>query len=130
MDTYLSLGRWFFALPFVVFGVFHFTDAQHFSENIVPAFFPAKLLLVYLTGLTMLICGTLLLLGKYDKLAAIILSVLMLSFVLTVYLPNTFNDVMRTAAVPRLINNLALAGAAMLYAKYVATDKRIMGLGA
>lgn len=129
METYLSLGRWFFALPFVVFGVFHFTDAQHFAENIVPSFFPAKLMLVYLTGLTMLICGTLLLLGKFDKLAAIILSLLMLAFVVMVYLPNTFSDVTRAAAVPRLVNNLALAGAAMLYAKYVATDKRLLGAG-
>jgi uncharacterized membrane protein len=128
MDTYLSLGRWFFALPFVVFGVFHFTDAQHFAESIVPYFFPAKLLLVYLTGLTMLVCGTMLLLGKYDKLAALILSLLILVFVVMVYLPNTFNDVTRAAAVPRLVNNLALAGAAMLYAKYVATDKRLLGM--
>jgi len=129
MDTYLSLGRWFFALPFIVFGVFHFTDAQHFAENIVPSVFPAKLLLVYLTGATMLVCGTLMLLEKYDKIAAVILSILMLGFVVVVYLPNTFNDVSRAAAVPRLINNLALAGAAMLYAKYVATDRRLFGVG-
>lgn len=123
MNAYLSLGRWFFVLPFVAFGVWHFTDTQAYVENVVPAYLPAKQVLVYLSGAALIICSALMLIGKYDRTAAVVLSIILLGFVFTVHLPNTLNDFTREAALTRLLNNLALAGGAMIYARYVAEDK-------
>lgn len=127
MNAFLALGRWLFVLPFVLFGLFHFTDNQAFAENVVPSYMPAKEVWVYLAGAVMLAASVLMLIGKYDKVAAITLAVMLLMFVFMVYLPNTLNEVTRQAALNRLLVNISLAGAALMFAQYVAEDKAVVG---
>ena len=67
MNAFLSLGRWFFALPFAIFGLLHYMNADMMAEVSIPAFMPVKILWVYLTGTALIAASVAMIIGKYDK---------------------------------------------------------------
>ncbi len=60
-------------------GIHHFLKPVYY-EPFVPAFLPAKTMIVYLSGVVELILGILLLVPKYTKLAATGIIILMMVF--------------------------------------------------
>src|SRR5437016_13078714 len=62
-DPFLKLGRYFFALAFVAFGIQHFVYA-HFGAGLGPPFFTGRPLRAYLTGVVLVAIGTAIILGK------------------------------------------------------------------
>jgi len=127
MNAFLSLGRWLFPVPFAVFGLFHFMNAQGMT-GIVPGYMPAPIVWVYLTGAALIACAISMYIGKYDKLAATLLAVFMLILVLTVHLPGAMAGTeMSQMSISMLLKDLGLAAGAMIYAQYVAKDRSIIG---
>lgn len=127
MNSFLSLGRWIFALPFAIFGLFHFMNADAMS-NIVPVYMPAKEIWVYLSGVGMIAASVSMLIGKYDKLAATLLGVFLLLLVALVHLPGAMSGgIGSQASLSALLKDLSLAGAAMMYALNYAKDQAIIG---
>ncbi len=127
MNAFLSLGRLIFPLPFLVFGLFHFMNATQMA-GAVPTYFPAPIAWVYLTGASLVAAAVGMYLGKYDKLAATLLSVFMLILILTVHLPGAMSGTeMSQMSVSMLLKDLGLMGGAMLYATYVAKDRSVIG---
>ncbi|MCS6930065.1 MAG: DoxX family membrane protein [Saprospiraceae bacterium] len=127
MGTFLSLGRWIFPIPFILFGLTHFAKAEALS-GIVPAYMPAKVFWVYLSGVGMIAAAVSMYLGKYDKLAATLLAIMLLLFVVMVHLPGVLagSDSMQQA-LPSLLKDIALAAASMMYAQNQARDSSIVG---
>ena len=127
MTAFLSLGRWFFAIPIAIFGFFHFMNASQMSP-MLPNYLPAPMVWLFIAGAGLLAAATAMLLGKYDKLAATLLSVELLLFVLLLHLPAVMaggeNSQM---AMSSLLKDLSLSGAAMLYATYIAKDRSVIG---
>lgn len=122
MNAFLSLGRWLFAIPFAIFGLFHFLGAEGMA-GIVPI--PGGVIWVYLTGVGLIGAAAAMILGKYDKLACTLLAVMLLAFVGLVHLKGAMaSDQM---AMISLLKDLALAGAAMMYAESRAKDSSIIG---
>lgn len=117
MNALLRLGKYFFALPFIVFGLLHFMGADAMA-GMVPI--PGGAIWVYVTGLAMLAAGVSMLIGKYDKLAALLLGVLMIVYVLSIHLPAVMGG--DQMAMPGVLKDLALAGGAWLYALHVSKD--------
>lgn len=107
------VGKYLFALPFGIFGIMHLMAADAMA-GMVPAFIPGGVLWIYLTGLALLAACVAMLLGKQAKLAATLLGVLMLVFVATIHLPGVVGG--DQMAMPGVLKDLALAGAAWLYA--------------
>jgi putative oxidoreductase len=127
MNNFLALGRWLFAIPFAVFGLFHFLNLEAMAEMVVPAYFPVKTLFVGLSGAGMVGAAVSMLLGKYDKLAATLLAVFLLILVVTVHIPATMNPLTQQNGMTQLLKDLSLAGAAMMYALNYASDRSIIG---
>ena len=128
MNAFLSLGRWLFPLPFAIFGLFHFMSADAMAEMVVPTYMPAKVIWVYLSGAGLIAAAVSMLIGKYDKLATVLLAVFLLLLVVMVHLPGAMSGGAGSqASMSMLLKDLSLAGAAMMYALNNAKDRSIIG---
>jgi uncharacterized membrane protein YphA (DoxX/SURF4 family) len=103
----LKLGRILYALPFAVFGLFHFMNASAMA-GMVPL--PGGVFWVYLTGVALIAASISMLIGKYARLAALLLGVMLLIFALSIHLPNLLGGDQQ--AMSSLLKDVALAGAA------------------
>lgn len=120
MNSILNLGKYLFALPFAVFGLFHFMSADAMSGM---AF--GSPILVYLTGACLIAATISILIGKYDKLATVLLGLMLVLFVFIIHLKGAMaGDQSATAG---LLKDLSLAGGALMYAKTMAKDNAVIG---
>lgn len=127
MNAYLALGRWLFSVPFAVFGLIHFMNASQMAAK-VPDYLPVPMAWGLLADAGLLAAAIAMLLGKYDKLAATLLSIELLLLVLLLDLPAVMaRDAGMEAALGDMLKDLSLAGAAMLYAAYIAKDSSATG---
>ena len=117
MNSILGLGKYLFAIPFAVFGVFHFLKADMMAGM---AF--GSPILVYISGAALIAASVSMLIGKYDKLATVLLAVLLLIFVFAIHLKSASGG-----DYSGLLKDLALAGAALMYAKSNAQDASVIG---
>src|SRR5438094_598227 len=85
-DPFLKLGRYFFALAFVAFGIQHFVYA-HFGAGLGPPFFTGRPLRAYLTGVVLVAIGTAIILGKKARIAATLLGTILFVPVLLIHAP-------------------------------------------
>jgi uncharacterized membrane protein len=85
-DPFLKLGRYFFALAFVAFGIQHFLDAR-LTIRVGPPWFPGRPLWAYLTGVVLIAAGIAIFQGKELRLAATLLGTMLLLFFLLIHLP-------------------------------------------
>jgi putative oxidoreductase len=122
MNALLNLGKYFFALPFAVFGTFHFMNANAMA-GMVPL--PGGAIWIYLTGAGLIAAAVSIIIGKMDKLATFLLGVMLLIFVVTLHLKGAAAG--DQAATSSLLKDLALAGAAWMYAGHLAKDKAVIG---
>ncbi|MEI6410130.1 MAG: DoxX family membrane protein [Bacteroidota bacterium] len=128
MNAFLSLGRWVFAIPFAIFGLFHLMNAEAFAEYLVPSYMPVKIVWVYLSGVGLIAASVSMLLGKYDKLAATLLAVFLLLIVFLLHVPATISGGQGAqTAMSMLLKDLSLAGASMMYALSQSKDRSIIG---
>ncbi|MCI4667065.1 MAG: DoxX family protein [Bacteroidia bacterium] len=120
MNLFQKLGKWLFILPYAVFGLLHFGPLE-FSLDYVPAWLPFPAFWVYFIGLCLLGFTLSAVLKRFDGLAAILLAALLLLFVAVIHIPKAASgDFLGVIATAR---DIAMAGAAMLYAQHVAKDK-------
>ena len=128
MNAFLSLGRWLFAIPFILFGLLHLMNAEMVAEHAVPAYMPAKIFWAYFSGLGLLAAGVSMLIGKYDKLGTTLLAIFLLLMVFMIQAPGAMagGDAAQ-AAMGNLLKDLSLAGASMMYALNYAKDRSIIG---
>lgn len=115
-----KIGRYLFALPFGVFGLFHFMNAGGMA-GIVPSWLPGGVFWVYLTGAAHLAACVSLLIEKKTRLACLLLGVMLLVFVLTVHLPGVMVGQMQPG-MTNLLKDLALAGGAWYIAGHYEDD--------
>ncbi len=113
MNNLNKIGQILFALPFGVFGLFHFMMASQMA-GAVPSWVPGGIFWVYVTGLALIAAAVSLVINKYAYYAALGLALLLVTFVLTVHLPGMMGG--DQMAMPGLLKDLALAGAALLVA--------------
>lgn len=126
INSILNLGKWFFILPFAIFGVLHIMNANAMA-GMVPAYFSGGSLWVYLTGFAQIAFAASALLGKYDKLAAVLCALMLLIFILTLHLPSLSNMEMSKLAMTNMLKDLGLIGGAMMYASNFAKDNSVIG---
>lgn len=128
MNTYLSLGKWLFAVPILGAGVFHFLYTDFFLSN-MPGYLSGLSFLPYVTGVLDILCILALATGKYEKLAMVLLSIWLLFLTFAVHLPVALSEdsarFMNSAVL--VTATMALAGGALMYAKYIARDNSWVG---
>ena len=130
MNAFLSLGRWLFAIPFAIFGLLHFMNAEGMSD-MVPEYIPAKTIFIYLTGAGLIAASISMVTGKFDKLATTLLAIFLLLTVGLIHLQGAMGGggpaMFRDLSMSMLLKDLSLAGACMMYALNYATDRAIIG---
>lgn len=117
MNSVISLGKYLFAIPFAVFGIMHFVGADQMAGMA-----PGGIFMVYFTGLCLILGAVSIIIGKYDKLASVLLAVLLILFLI----PHFQNMSTNEAEIFNILKNIALAGGALLYASQ-AKDNSIIG---
>ena len=125
MNAILGLGRFLFAIPFIIFGLFHFMNAKAMA-GMVPI--PGGEIWVYLTGVALIAASVAIIIGKMDKLAAFLLGLMLIIFALSIHLPGVLaGGAENMAAMPNLLKDTMLAGASWMYAGSMAKDNSVLG---
>lgn len=123
MNNILSIGRWVFPFSFLFYVGLHFGQPL-IGANFVPNWLPFPLFWNYFTGICILAFIISALIRKYDKLATILMAIYVFLMILLVHIPrasSSENDMLN------IFRNIMVIGALLIYAKYVAKDKRIVG---
>jgi putative oxidoreductase len=123
MNQITSLGKFLFLIPFFFFGVRHLTGAND-MKGMVPSFLPGGVLWVYVTGIGMLAFVVANMIGKYDKLAGVLLAIMLIIFACAVHLPQQGTNPMWMIG---FVKDLGLAGGALMLADKYARDNSIIG---
>jgi uncharacterized membrane protein len=124
MNNIIKLGKWFFIVPFAIFGFLHFGPLE-FSLPYVPKWLPFPAFWVYFVGVCFFAFTISAIIKKYDKLAAVLLALCLLLFVLLVHIPGAASGDFKS--VIGAVRDITMCGAALMYAGAFAKDNRIIG---
>ena len=117
MNGIIGLGKYFFAIPMGIFGIMHFVAADQMAGMA-----PGGKFMVYFTGLALVLAAVSIVIGKMDKLAAVLLAVMLLLFII----PHAQGMAENEAEMFNILKNIAMAGGALLYAGQ-AKDNAVIG---
>ncbi|MCB9246358.1 MAG: hypothetical protein H6606_08000 [Flavobacteriales bacterium] len=123
MDKILNLGRYIFPLSFLLYVGLHFGMPQ-VGASFIPSWLPAPLFWNYFTGVLILAFIVSCLIGKYDKLATVLMALYVLLMIFIVHIPRAStseNDMLN------IFRNIMVIGALLVYAKFSTKDKRVIG---
>ncbi len=105
-----KVGRILFALPFGIFGLFHFMNGSQMA-GMVPI--PGGVFWIYVTGAALLAASVAIIIEKKARLACVLLGVMLVIFALSIHLPGVISSGGEDAAsMSNLLKDLALAGGA------------------
>lgn len=121
MNAITGLGKYLYAIPMLVFGIFHFMGA----ENMAAAAPFGGISVIYFTGACLILFAISVFIGKYDKLAAVLLCLFLLLAVFLLHLKGFMNS--DQVGTGMFLKDIALAGGALMYAHSSARDNSIIG---
>jgi len=110
MKNLSNIGKYLFIVPFAIFGLFHFMNADQMSGMVAP-WLPAKVFLVYLTGVALIAAAIGVIINKKAALALQLLGLLLIIFILTIHLPNLIGGDQN--AMGMILKDLSMAGGAL-----------------
>ena len=110
-----DLARILYGIPFVVFGIMHFIYANG-MKGMIPSFLPVPIFWVYLTGVALIAAGVAIITKIHIKLAALLLALLLLIFIIFIHLPMVFKAATRNMALTALLKDVSLAAGALIIA--------------
>lgn len=110
-----KVARALFAVPFVLFGVSHFLNAQAMA-GAVPI--PGGVFWIYFTGAALIAAGVAILIDKLGRLAALGLAAMLGVFVVTIHVPGLSSPDAGAAqmATISLLKDISLMGGALTWA--------------
>jgi putative oxidoreductase len=120
MNKLKNGGRILFAVPFFYFGGSQLINAAQMTSIVPMVPGPgSQLLIVFVTGIVLLIAAISLLFQKYIYQATILLGIFLLFTALTIHFPHALNAIRqteRTESLSNMFKDLAMAGAAFFLA--------------
>jgi uncharacterized membrane protein len=114
IDKILTLGPLFFALPMAVFAAQHFTEAKAVA-TLVPSWIPGHLFWTYFVGTALVAASASMVVRKHARLAAILLAVLLILFVLLLHVPSIMADPKNVIAWAIALRDVAFSAGAMAF---------------
>lgn len=114
MQTLINIGKYLFAIPLLIFGVFHFANA-----NIMAGMAPfGGTITIYITGACLVAGAVAIIIGKYDKLASVLMAVLLLLFLIphVQIMMSAADETAKSAEMVQMLKNICIAGGALAYA--------------
>ncbi|MGE5107216.1 MAG: DoxX family membrane protein [Sphingobacteriales bacterium] len=102
-----------FALTIATFGVTHLRAGEGMA-GLVPSWLPGGGTWVYITGVCLILAAISILIGKFTRIACLLLALMLIGFVLTIHLPHLMGgDQMSMGS---LLKDTAMAMAALMIA--------------
>ncbi len=89
LDKITKLGRYFLAIPMVVFGIQHFLYAE-FIVHLVPTWVPGRLFWTYFAGVALFASGLGIIINVLSRLAATLLGSMISIWVIILHIPRVF----------------------------------------
>ena len=121
MEQLSTVGRILYAIPMLMFGIFHFMKADMMA-SMVPI--PPEKLWVYLTGVALVAAAGAIIAKKQIFLASLLLGVMLMIFVFSIHLPAALGDGDGAQmAMMSMLKDVGLAGGAF----YIAAMNRTGG---
>jgi uncharacterized membrane protein len=120
-DPFLRLGRYFFALAFVAFGIQHFVFGRY-AAGLGPPWIPGQPLLAYLFGVIFVSAGAAIIIGKKHDLAATLLASITFLYFLLLYVPRIVGQVHNPGPWTSGFEILTMCGSALVLASTVARE--------
>jgi uncharacterized membrane protein len=125
-----NVGRWFFAIPMVYFGVEHFLHPE-FAPGVplqkpMPSWMPGHLVWAYGMGIVLVLCGVCILANKGARTAATWLGGAFLLLVIVIYLPMEIvhPSIEISGELDHVAEKLAMSGAALFVAGSISRRSR------
>lgn len=118
MNVLFGLSKYLLALPMAGFGVLHLMNADAMA-GMAPF---GGSIIIYFTGICLILFAVSVLIGKYDKLAAVLLALMLILFVVLLHLNSAMSG-----DYSNMFKDLAIAGGALMYAQSFAKDKSVIG---
>lgn len=136
MEKLLNIGRYLFPLSFLMYVGLHLGKPE-VGASFVPDFVPFPMFMNYVTMICILLFIISAVIGKYDKLAYLLMALYVILMAVLVHLPratgteleNTMTELSSRERELEMINifrNIMVTGALLGFAKYVAKDHRLL----
>jgi uncharacterized membrane protein len=126
IDKILTLGPLFFALPMAVFVTQHFTEAKAVA-TLVPSWIPGQLFWKYFVGTALVAASASIVVRKHARLAAILLAIMLVLFVLLLHVPSIIADPKNLIAWAIALRDVAFSAGAMAFAGAQTENFRYQG---
>ena len=122
-DPFLRLGRYFFALAFVAFGIQHFVFGRY-AAGLGPPWIPGRPLLAYLFGVIFVGAGAAIIIGKKTHLAATLLASIAFLYFLLLYARRIIGQLHNPGPWTSGFEILAMCGAALVLASSLPSEEK------
>lgn len=122
MEKIIGAGRWLFLLSLSLYVFLHFALADFGVKEFIPSYLPFPYFWNYFTGaciLAFIISG---LVGKFDKLAALLFALYLLLVIVIIHVPDAGQNQQDFQNIFRALNTM---GGTLMYAGAFARDKRL-----
>jgi uncharacterized membrane protein len=126
IDKIVALGPLFFAIPMAVFASQHFTEAKAVA-TLVPSWLPGHLFWTYFVGTAVIAAAISIVVKVQARLAAILLGVLLILFVLLLHIPRIMADPKDVVAWAVALRDLAFSGGALAFAGAPIEKRKVEG---
>lgn len=103
-----------FAIPFAVFGLFHFMNAGTMAGML--GGWPAAEFLVYFSGAGLIAAAVAIIINKYARLACLLLAAELLIILVATQIPMLGNPEMAQMAMTNILKDTSLIGGALIVA--------------
>jgi len=112
MKALSSLGRFIYAVPFLIFGILHIKNASAMAG--ILSGWPLATILVYISGVALILASISIIINLKARLAAGLLALLLLIIILGIHvLPPILGD--KSIDASTMLKDIALMGAALTY---------------
>ena len=120
MQSVINLGKYLFAIPLLIFGLMHYMSADQMAGMA-----PGGAIMVYFTGTCLLAGSIAIMIGKYDKLASVLIAVLLLLFLIPHVqgMMSAADEGTKAMQMINILKNISMAGGALACAA-LAKDSR------
>lgn len=119
INSLMNAGKYFYAIPFIVFGSFHFIGTKDMATGLLgDGVF--NIVIVIISGLALILAGISIIIGESSRLATLLLALLLFLFIVFIHIPGLINaadDMFMQMSMTALLKDFALMGAALFYAK-------------
>jgi hypothetical protein len=138
MDKILNLGKYIFPISFLLYAGLHLGKPD-VGAAFVPDYIPFPYFWNYFTLVCILLFILSAVIGRYDKLAYVLMAFYVLLMAFLVHLPRAMGHELSTELMTgdlarekelemvNFMRNILVTGALMGFGKFVAKDKRIVG---